>query len=298
MPCAPKTPGQQQQQAQPTVEAQQQPVEQQPQAQEQPQAGDDEISRLLQQNPKLLSAMSDLQQHWEGQTRAAQDYYNRALANNAQVLVSHIATRNPELRGIPVEQWPVVLQSLNASNPQRASQLLGELEGTRSYFNEMQQNHVAYQQQQAARARQQFEREAAIADDAFERFAASQVSPQELNEIKLEARNMLRESGISEPELNQRWQTDPTLRSYQAQTLLFEAARGRVARRANAEMQKSIREKAVRPVPIIQRPGSPTEIESRENFDMRKMSKRLDRSTGKGANKAAARLVAARRRSR
>ena len=79
MPCAPKTPGQQQQQAQPTVKAQQQPVEQQPQAQEQPQAGDDEISRLLQQNPKLLSAMSDLQQHWEGQTRAAQDYYNRAL---------------------------------------------------------------------------------------------------------------------------------------------------------------------------------------------------------------------------
>src|SRR5262249_5523009 len=82
-------------------------------------------------------------------------------------------------------------------------------------------------------------------------------------------------SGISEPELNQRWQTDPTLRSYQAQTLLFEAARGRVARRANAEMQKSIREKAVRPVPIVQRPGSPTEIESRENFDMRKMSERL-----------------------
>jgi hypothetical protein len=119
-----------------------------------------------------------------------------------------------------------------------------------------------------------------------------------LNEIKLEARNMLRESGISEPELNQRWQTDPTLRSYQAQTLLFEAARGRVARRANAEMQKSIREKAVRPVPIVQRPGSPTEIESRENFDMRKMSERLDRSTGNAAIKATAELVAARRRSR
>src|SRR5262249_39701682 len=140
----------------------------QPQPVEQPtqQVGDDEVAKAL-QNPKVLQAVQEHVAQATQQANAAANYYAAAVQQNAELTLAGFQSRNPELRNIPMQNWAAVLQSINQSNPQRASQILAEFDNAKTVLAEHQRiraaQEQAYQQQQS-QAWTQF---AKAADDAF-----------------------------------------------------------------------------------------------------------------------------------
>jgi hypothetical protein len=292
------------QQVPPDVQQQQTP---QPEAQAQPQQEavpgvDPEIQRLLEQNPKLLSAVVELQsqaqnaQNYYAQEasramEAAQQQYHQGLANNANVLLANFQARFPELR-VPMENWQAVIQSLAQSNPQRAEQISGEIRQTRDFFTQaIQQEQVRVQAlaqqeyQRQTQARRDFDTAAKNADHDFDAYAKMQVSSEQLTDIQREANLMMREYGLSEQEVAWHWQNNPAFRSLPAQKMMFDAARWRLA-------QRGISEKISRPVPTVQPPTSPAARGSEEDFNLRRLNDRLNAT---GSPKDAAALLVARR---
>jgi hypothetical protein len=146
----------------------------------------------------------------------------------------------------------------------------------------MQQHQQAEQQTRqayAAAAQQQFQEYGRRSDDAFDAYARTQVSAEQMREIKQEASNMLRDYGASEQEIVWNWQNNAAFRSVAAQKMMFDAARWRLS-------QRSIKSKVFAPVPTVQAPSSPAARGSEQDYSMRQLEKRLS-ETGSAKDAAA-----------
>jgi hypothetical protein len=294
------------QQLQETVDAlrgeqQQQPVAEQQAAQpqetqpEQPVQEDrnQKVQRML-QDPDFLAAAQEQIATQTAQAEQARQTYEAAVLQNAHVTLANISARHPELRNVGLDQWPVVLQTLQASNPQRFQQISQELQGTRDNLTQaaqvmerQQQQYQAQMHQAASQMQQRFNNAARDSDASFEEYRKAQgISDAHLKEIQKEAFAGLRESGMTDEQIATAWNTDWTLRSFPAQRMMMESALYRLGKRGLAQRV------APKPVPPVQRPGSPQEIASAKDYSTRELSAKLSHS---GSLKDAAALLQARR---
>ena len=222
----------------------QQPVQPEQQQQSAPtESADDEVARVLQQNPRVLSA---LQQHHAASAAQVDQAISSAAQwaqTNAELAAAAILVR-PELQGVHPSQIPGALQALATANPEAARQIQQQL------------NHAQTLTQQAAEARNvasqrasiQFQQFGKASDDAFERSMAGE-SPETVRAIRETAMQMMRETGLSDADLAYQWNSNGLLRSVHGQTLLADAARWRM-------MKADMANKVARPTPNVQRPGS------------------------------------------
>jgi hypothetical protein len=281
---------------------QQQPVapEQPAQAQSQePPVQEDrntKVQRML-QDPDFLAAAQEQIATQTAQAEQARAQYEAAVLQNANVTLANISARYPELRNAALDQWPVVLQTLQTSNPQRFQQISQELQGTRENLTQAAQVMASQQQQyqqrlnQAATQMQQnFNRRAADADASFDEFAKSEgISGAHLKEIRSEAMAMLRESGMTDQQIAEAWNSDYRFRSFPAQQTMMWAALYRMGRRGLAQKV------APKVVPPVQRPGVSGQFADARDYSTQQLSARLSHD---GTLKSAADLLIARRQNR
>jgi hypothetical protein len=269
-----------------------QPVEQQPQitqpeAQQQAPA-DDEVARAL-QNPKVLAAIQDYVGHANQQAAAVAQQYVAATQQNASAAAAALLHSYPELQGLTdPQQLRTAIQVTAKQNPQRAQAMVNHVEAVRRVVGEWQQAAGAQQAAYQQAAQQQFNAWGKACDDAFDAWAGEQVSGAELEAIRDEACEMMKEEyGATAEQLGQAWHSNPTMRSLQGQKMIFEAARNRLHR-------KSIASKLVKGnIPTVQRPGSGNlERPTANEAELSALGKRLDKL---GTVKAAADLLIARR---
>jgi hypothetical protein len=262
--------------------------QQQPETQPQPEVpqpevnqGDDEVAKAL-QNPKVLAAVQQ-------EVGRYQQAYQQAIAVNAAAAAASLVSAFPELSGIRADQIPTAISIVNKQNPQRADQMLRHIEQVRGLVEQHQKAQAAQQQNWMQEYKREFDQTAASADADFQSWAATQDGPERVKEISTHARQMLRDSGMTEADMMMHWNSNPLFRSAASQRILYQAAKYEM-------MQQGVREKVARPVvPTVQRPGSPADITPQADFDYRRLSEKLDRSQGREALKAAADLVVARR---
>jgi hypothetical protein len=278
---------QQEQQAQPQPDA---PIalDQKITAQDVNQAptGDDEVAAAL-RNPKVLAAVQETAQYYAATAEQARQAYAAGLAQNAAAAAYSLVGSFDELAGVPPDQIGVAISVLQKSNPARAAEITAHINQVRTLVNEHQKHQAAVQQQQQAQARQQFDVAARNADAEFDAYAKSQVTDAQLDEIKHEALSYLRDLGMTEEQV--RWEySNGSLRSYAAQRLVFDAVRYRRAMRG-------IEQKVARPVPVVQRPGSPLARAPDSEIQHKQLSDRLNKT---GSVKDAAALLIARRNAR
>jgi hypothetical protein len=181
----------------------------------------------------------------------------------------------------------VIINTVAQSNPERAKAMAQTVQAVAQTVQQAQAAQDQYQAQQHAAQQQQWAAWSKAHDDAFEAYFSTVASPAEQAEIRKEALAMLHEDGMSDADIAALWES-PAFRSVTAQKALMNAARYRMA-------QGAARAKAIKPVPIVQRPGSPLARGSEVDFDLRKLSTELDKS---GSPKAAAALLTARRANR
>jgi hypothetical protein len=252
--------------------------------------GDDEVAKAL-QNPKILAAVEQyVQQHAAGAEQARLQYQS-AMAQNALAAATSLFVSYPELQGVRGDQIPAAISVLQKTNPQRAEAMVRHIRDVNDLIGQHQQAQAAEYQAQQVRGRQQFDQTAKNADADWQAWADTQDGPERIKEISAHAQTMLRDAGMTEADINYHWNNNPLFRSAASQRILYQAAKYEM-------MQQAAREKVVRTAPKVQRPGSPLDIAPQADFDYRRLSDKLDRSTGRDALRAAADLVVARRNRR
>jgi hypothetical protein len=263
---------------------------------EQAASGDDEVARAL-QNPRVLAAVEQQVSQYQQQAEQARQTYEQAVLQNANVTLANISARYPELRNVGLDQWPTVLQTLQTSNPQRFQQISQELQGTRENLTQaaqvmarQQQDYQAQLRQSATRAVENFNRFGADADASFDEFAKREgISGAHLKEIRSEALTMLRESGMTDQQIAEAWNSDFRFRSFPAQQTMMWAALYRMGRRGLAQKV------APKVVPPVQRPGVSGQFVDAKDYSTQQLSARLTHS---GSLKDATALLQARRQNK
>jgi hypothetical protein len=286
--------GDQPQQPEPTQA--QQPEQPQPEAYKPAELGDPEIQRLLETSPKLLEAIQAYDWQTSQQVEAAQNQaaqavaahkqeYVNALANNALAAASALFHDVPEIAatGDPV----AALRMIASQNPERARAISQRITQVQSLMQQHAQQEQQNRQAYAAAAQQQFAAAARQHDEAFDKWAATQDSPERVRQIKEVALGLLRED-MTDDQIQHAYNTDATLRSLTAQKNLYRAARAEL-------LSRSVKEKVSRPVPTVQPPSSPAARASEQDYSMRQLEKRLSET---GSAKDAAALLLARRNAR
>jgi CRP-like cAMP-binding protein len=249
------------------------------------------VQDLLQKNPQLASAMQEeiqrTQQHAAAQVEQEKGRYIQGLASNAVTAIQSVAIAYPELASVnDLNQIPVVINTVAQSNPDRAKAMVGHIQQVAVMVQQAQAAQGQYQAQQYAAQQQQFQKWSEAHDNAFDKHFDSVVPDRaQQAEIKKEALAMLQDQGLSHADLQALWQT-PAFRSLASQKTMLDAA---LYRRSKS----TAKQKSIKPVPTVQRPGSGTEyVRNSEWTGQREALAKLDR-TG-SAKDAAAYLVAKR----
>lgn len=215
---------------------QQQPPEQQPQPPQDEQA---EFERAL-ANPKLRAAL-EVEVNKLEQSRSQ---YATAAAQALELSAASCYATFPELNGVNATTLPAVLNVVQQINPQRAEAMRQALTSTERLYRASQQAQAA--QAEIAQARQTVWIKSE--SDKFEKAIAGE-SPEVVREVEREGRRVLQESyGIDLAALKQLAQTNPGFYSAEAQRLLYDAIKTKLA-------AEKIAAKKVVPVPNVQRPG-------------------------------------------
>lgn len=269
------------QQAPPVTEQQEPAPQPKPNAQLE---GDDPVASAL-ENPAVLAAVENEVARRAALHNSALEQYANATAQNALAAGAALVRNFPELSALNhPSQIPTAIAVVAQQNPQRAQEMLSHIRAVDGLVNEVK----AARQQQAAHLQQQFSDWAAVNDQHFDKWAAKQATRQEIEAVKAETWNMLREAGMNEEQIRGQWNANPMMRSLAAQQTLWNAARYRLA-------QKGAKSKAApQPMPKMQRPGSPVERAADDDVQLRDLSRNLDRSMS--VKDAAALLVARRAR--
>jgi hypothetical protein len=278
--------GDAQQQAQP-VELQPQPP--QPEAQVQPQApaADDEVVKLLQSNPKLLDAINKELGQYSAQADQVAQRYIQATSANANSAYANLLASFPEVANVRPDQLGTALHVLAKSQPEKAQAIQRHVETVTRLTQEAQRAQQAAYWAQQHQVQQEFSRTSKVADGEFEHWAATQDSPERVKEVSAYAREMLLRD-MTEADVAYHWNNNPLFRSAASQRVLYQAAKYELS-------QKGIATKAVKPVPQVQRPGSPAERASASEYEFHSLNEKVNRTTGREQIRAAAELIAARR---
>ena len=259
--------------------------------QEQQPAQVDPLVEELQRSPHLMAALEQQQQQYAAAIEAEKARYIQGLALNAQTALAATVGQFGELRGVTdVNQIPLIVNAVAQSNPQRAQAMTAHLQQVSHLANQAQAAQNQYQQEAAIQYRQQFERAAKVDDENYQRYIDQiEPSPERQREITNTARQILKESGLSDEQIQYEYNSNSLLRSFAGQRLLAEAAIARMNR-------AGIKQKIANPVPLVQRPGSGSiERHSEVDYNLSKLSNELTRT---GSAKAAAALLTARRSGR
>jgi len=267
----------QQQQAEP-VEARQQQAEP-PQPEAAPTDGVDPEVRAALQNPKVMAAVQQERAAYMAAGQAAFDNATAWAKQNLEVAAAAIFTR-PELAGVAPNQLPGAMAAIAKTNPALHAEIQGQMQRVSVLAQQAQQASVAQQQRQAA----MFEAYAKAQDDLWNKSVANE-SPESLRAVGEQARQILRDSGLSDQEISYHWQTNPLMRSALGQQILADAARWRMAK-------AGIADKVARPVVPVQKPGSGLDRPDAANRDLFALEARYQ---GPLTAKQAAELVIGRR---
>lgn len=245
------------------------------------QSADHDLSRVLQENPRLMEAIQQQRQaDWAGanQTMAAAE---RWIQDSAMQATAGVFVAFPELQNISLQELPIALNMMQRQNPQRYAQVAQHINAIQGMVE--QSNYVQRQQQQ--RAAQQFQTWAKANDEAWEAEFAKE-APHRQAAIRQEALQMLRDRGLTDEQISWNWNNNHLLRSAAGQQVLADAAAWRLQQKAAQTMRPTHR------VPKVQRPGSPVERAPEGDVDLRNLSNKLEQT---GSARDAAALLAARR---
>jgi hypothetical protein len=205
-------------------------------------SGQDEIVRVLQQNPKVLAALHQQHAANVASVETAVNNATQFAQQNAALAVAAIIAR-PELQGVPPGQYAGALQALKVSNPTAHAEIGRQIANTQAVVQQALQTEQAQKQRYAAA----FQAWGNANDDAFDKSMASE-SPESFRALKDYTMQMMRGTGLSDADLLHQWNSNVLLRSAQGQGILADAARWR--------MMKAGIKPAPKPIPQVSRPGS------------------------------------------
>jgi hypothetical protein len=238
----------------------------------------------------VIAGVSEYTNQVAGAFQQAEAKYAAELQANAAAATATIFSAVPELQNLQTaEQLHGALAAIERQDPARAQSIRAHIQNVQQLSakaQEVAQQQAAAQQQQY---RQQFDHVAAQADDAYDKWITQQEPDASRREqISATARQMLREAGLSDQEMAYHWSTNPILRSFAGQQIMADAARYRLSR-------QGVRTKTARPVPVVQRPGSPVERADDRSYALHELNAKLNSSH---SAKDAAALLTARRAGR
>jgi hypothetical protein len=241
------------------------------------------------EDPEVIAEVSAYAQQTQAAVQGLQQQYINELAATAGQATAAMFVAFPELAGLQTQdQLLGAFAAIQQQNPQRAEQLKAYVQNVTRVSGKLQEVQQAQVQAQQQQHRQAFDYVAKLADDHFEKWAATQDSPEQIREVASHAQKMLLDGGLTKEELNYHWSTSPLLRSALGQQLLYKAAKWDMA-------QAAVKNKAFRPVPTVQRPGSPASRATEADYNLSRYNDELNRT---GSAKAAAALLQARRANR
>jgi hypothetical protein len=261
-----------------------QPVDPQPEqtAPQQTNGVDPEVARAL-ENPKVREAINQQIQ----QSEIARQQYMAALHQVSQIQAAAITNQFPELAGATQETLPAVLNAINARDPARAQAIVNHLQSASKQIEVTNQQIRAEQQRAAQQAQQQFSAYATLEDSKFSDFENSRPAG-EARQVRANLETVLREDFDIDPgALLQLYNSNPALRSAEAQKLIYSAVRASLAERA----VRNTTRKGLPPVSM--RPGAGYDHASGESVVV--ANKMRDFASDPTAKKAGAALAARRR---
>jgi hypothetical protein len=254
--------------------------------QESPRLSDHErMTKALQENPQLLAGVEAA--IWQERQKAeyAAQQYAAGVVQCAVTAGAALISQFPELGNLAPQQIPTAIEVVSRQNPARAAAMVDHLKQTHRIVQEAAQVQEQHQQWQAQRYRAAFDQDVARHDQAYDRWVRDQgVTPAEHTEIYNEVMNDFRRQGWTDAQIYEAWNNNAAMRSFAGQQQMFQAAKWRLN-------QKAIKEKQFKPVPAVQRPGSPLERASDQDYRLRELNK----GGGPLSPKEAAALVTARR---
>jgi hypothetical protein len=267
---------------------------QQAQQPEQPvqQPVDQDLSRILQENPRLMEAINQQRAIDMHQGQQAVAYAEQWVQDNAKQALAGVFVRHPELAALSDwRQLPVAMEILSKSNPQKAQEIVQEISGIQSLLQQSAQVQQQQQQRAAQQYQYQWDRFKADEDAKFISRNPQMADPAAASAITNKAINYLRGIGFSDQDLGAVWEGRASLsaRDHRMQQLILDAMSFREARAAvpNARVNKPVR---------VQQPGAGGQIASQGDVDLRSLSQNLAKNpTGTASIRAAAELLAARR---
>jgi hypothetical protein len=212
-----------------------------PEAQQQQQAQTEqaEFERAL-NNPRLRASLEAEVNKLE-QSRAA---YSAAATQAFELSAAATFAQFPELNGVTQQTLQPVLHAVAQNNPARAQAIVSALQGTERLHQQSQQAQAA--QAEIAQARQAVWIKSE--NDKFDSWANANESKETMDEVLREGRRVLQETyGISPQGLGQMLQQNPGLRSAEAQRMIYDSIKLRLAR------EKISAKRA--PAPPVMRPG-------------------------------------------
>lgn len=154
----------------------------------------------------------------------------------------------------------------------------------------LQQQAQQVQQQQQVQYREQWTKFATDEDAKFIEAAPEMADEGRARKVADASLNLLKDIGFSDQDLSRLWNGEASLslRDHRAQLLIRDAVRYR-------EAQQAARTKAVKPVPVVQRPGSPAARVPEQDIRIQQLDQQFDR---KPDWKNAAELLIAQRAAR
>ena len=266
----------------------QQPSEaqpEQPQPETVPPGVDPDIAQAL-QNPKVRGLLEQTAAHYQQATAE--------LATQAQGIMTALF---PELANLNGQQTEGALKFMAQSNPQRFEQwkqLAGRAQQLVGVYKQQVAEQQAQQQQRAAHELEQFR----VSEVKRFEAATANIPPETLRNISDNVMPTVEKFyGIKEANMRdlisgrQKVDSQTFMHSMPFQLMLLDAVRFRMS-------QESLSRAATRPVPQVQRPGISEGAKSDDGEVAALWSKLSKNNQGLPGVRAAAELVAARRRAR
>jgi hypothetical protein len=220
-----------------------------------------ELEKAL-QHPQVLQAIEEK----IGEAEKARQSYRDGLAAATQIAQISFLGQFSEFANMAPDHVPAALEKMLREEPAKFTRV---------------QALVAAHEQLLAQQAQEYQRQAEVSRQNFQRFAQSEDARLEVmlkNEPKAvqqavasEIMAAAKESGIEPVELNRLFHSEPLMRNATFQRMMYDAAKYRL-------MMKSKEAVAAKPVPPVLRPGVAATSAERERGDLRALSARLSTS--------------------
>jgi hypothetical protein len=193
------------------------------------------------EHPHLASAVEqDIANRVAAQTAQVQAYQQQLAQQEAHIAQMAVAVflNEPELRGLRQDQLATGLQILQRDNPQRHAEIMGRARAAGELVQAQQAAQAQAAQAQAEAQRAHFANWAHEQDLAFDK-----ANPSVSQELKNEAMQMLRETGLKDSDIANLYNNAAWFRGAATQQVLRDAAEHRLSKR-------SFTEKRVTPKPV------------------------------------------------